>query len=490
MSWPEISIEDFPPERDDEPSSLRQEILDELGDHFACALNRELLKNPDEQTAKQRVLNQFGDPVKIARQLWLDAMKEKIMSQRIMTGISVAMAACGFIVVGLVWSMMKENKGVNQKMLEQLAVLADRPQPVATSKIDQQILKQLELINQGDREQVVSKAETMNQVSFQLVQGNNDEKPAVGFTGTLIKSGQKTDSFTLEAVSNDEGKLDFGRLPWGKYRFTLKSPWGEYHHSNVSILPGRNYSQTIVCPASAPEAVPVQFQVDWPDNLKSEDWVLLCDFRSRGGGGGGPVSLTRKYGDDVWRAQSVEFDKQSLVYLIDNHNKVSLCPLSQNGEYKDVVLEDLASKQSIIQIEGDGYTLFDIFLIRKKDVAQLSKIDRNQTYSVLNPERTALLTFDQFNSRLQRLGGGDAKIYPPSTTMLVPFNNRTSNLDSKDLNSIPKVAEGIQLANWLTFSALNDQKNVWEIKIPNLEKLKVPEGVQRGGVIGTGQGFF
>ena len=80
MVWPEVSIEDFPPERDDEPSSLREDILDELTDHFVCALNRELLKNPDEQTAKQRVINQFGDPVKIARQLWLDAMKERMMS--------------------------------------------------------------------------------------------------------------------------------------------------------------------------------------------------------------------------------------------------------------------------------------------------------------------------------------------------------------------------------------------------------------------------
>ncbi|HAW26628.1 MAG TPA: hypothetical protein DCY03_00705, partial [Planctomycetaceae bacterium] len=92
MNWPELSIEDFPPRRDDEPSSLRQDIIDELSDHFACALNRELLKNPDEQIAKQRVIQNFGDPIKIARQLWLDAMKEKIMSQRIMTGISVLMA--------------------------------------------------------------------------------------------------------------------------------------------------------------------------------------------------------------------------------------------------------------------------------------------------------------------------------------------------------------------------------------------------------------
>jgi len=64
VAWPEISIDDFPHRRDDEPSSLRQDILDELSDHFVCALNRELLKNPNEQIAKQRVITQFGDPVK------------------------------------------------------------------------------------------------------------------------------------------------------------------------------------------------------------------------------------------------------------------------------------------------------------------------------------------------------------------------------------------------------------------------------------------
>ena len=89
-------------------------------------MNREVLKNPDEQLAKQRVLNQFGDPIKIARQLWLDAMKEKIMSQRIMTGVSVTMAVCGFIVVGMVWSMMKDSQAFNTRMMAQMTEIANR----------------------------------------------------------------------------------------------------------------------------------------------------------------------------------------------------------------------------------------------------------------------------------------------------------------------------------------------------------------------------
>ena len=156
MAWPEVNIEDFPPERDDEPASLREDILDELTDHFVCALNRELLKNPDEQTAKQRVLNQFGDPVKIARQLWLDAMKERIMSQRIMTGISAVMAVCSIAVVGIAWMLMRESQGVNQKMLAQLAVIADRPQADSTvvkslQRTNEAIVRELKILAESQK---------------------------------------------------------------------------------------------------------------------------------------------------------------------------------------------------------------------------------------------------------------------------------------------------------------------------------------------------
>ena len=37
----------LPPPRDDEPASLRQDIIDELADHLACAYNRELLRGAD-----------------------------------------------------------------------------------------------------------------------------------------------------------------------------------------------------------------------------------------------------------------------------------------------------------------------------------------------------------------------------------------------------------------------------------------------------------
>ena len=93
----------LPPPRDDEPTSLRQDILDELGDHLACAYNREHLRGADSTVARQRVLERFGDPAAVARRLWFDAMKGKIMAQRLVIATClVAMLAC-LSLAGFVW---------------------------------------------------------------------------------------------------------------------------------------------------------------------------------------------------------------------------------------------------------------------------------------------------------------------------------------------------------------------------------------------------
>ena len=56
----------LPPPRDDEPASLRKDIIDELSDHLVCAYHRELLRGVASNVAHQRVLEQFGDPAAMA----------------------------------------------------------------------------------------------------------------------------------------------------------------------------------------------------------------------------------------------------------------------------------------------------------------------------------------------------------------------------------------------------------------------------------------
>jgi len=475
VTWPEISIDDFPHRRDDEPSSLRQDIIDELSDHFACALNRELLKNPDEATAKQRVLNQFGDPLKIARQLWLEAMKEKIMSQRIMTGISAVMAVCCIAVVGIAWSMMQRSERVNQSMLEQLAVMADRPVPAATTNLDQQFLKQMEVMMQKQIAQADSSSGAMNPVSFQLVQEEESGKPAVGFSGTLTKISAGDGDFELNAVSDENGQLDFGRLPWGKYQMNLRAPWnGHLNTLNFSTLPGRKYEDTIVCPAGVPEDVSVEFQVKWPAQPADENFYLLCDFRHVE-----PNAPTKEYylqvvqsfmKNSAWpylfwtykRDLNQELTRGRGVFLIDvKKMQVAPCPITAEGDYENIDLQKLVWQPTAKMLQGEHFRPA-IYLLRKSELAKLSELNSITTIETLTRSENRLdlnkdgkpyfgiiiSPFEQFQIEPQLLKSLDKKNSTPAKQIHGYRENRPDAVSH--------------------YSSRKDQPNVWEINIPDL----------------------
>ena len=109
---------ELPAPRDDEPGGLRDDILDELADHLACAYQRELLRGADVATARQRVLERFGDPAAVARRLWLDAMKGKIMAQRILVVCCIVLTVISLSLAFMMWS-----QAVNAQRL--VAVEAD-----------------------------------------------------------------------------------------------------------------------------------------------------------------------------------------------------------------------------------------------------------------------------------------------------------------------------------------------------------------------------
>ncbi len=94
----------WPAPQPDEPESLRQDILDELNDHLQSAYDHELIKTGDNQTAAARVLDRFGDPAEIARQLWWDAMKGPAMRQMLLVVVSAVSTTLSIAALGgLVW---------------------------------------------------------------------------------------------------------------------------------------------------------------------------------------------------------------------------------------------------------------------------------------------------------------------------------------------------------------------------------------------------
>ena len=407
------------------------------------------------------------------------------MSQRILTGGAVVMAVCGFIVVGLVWSMMKESQAFNSQMMAQMAEMANRPEPVTTDEVNQQILKQLEQLNQNRPVKQDPVATGMNQLTFQLVAEDQDERPPRHFVGTLTKSGDRAEEFTLEAVSNGRGMLDFGKLPWGKYRLSMKAPWGETLHQNVYVIPGRDMTDEIVCPTDKPEVVSVRFRLNWPEGVDSEDWYLICDFRNSTDGNR-QIESSRLIQSESWIYRRSSSRNDSGVYLINNKNMIGVCPLNEEGEYEDIHLEELAFDSSTRMIQGKQ-ALPDLMLIQKKDLSKLAQMNRIPSFQTLNNSRTLAGSYNLQYRALMGDSTGFERI-EGNSFLLIPFMNHPppwTQVKTRPEGGHTLYASGLELRKRLEFKAIKGEQNLWKINLPDLDEFIIPKGTPGGG-----QGFF
>lgn len=123
----------IPEPRGDEPSSLRADIADELTDHLQCAFRREVLKDGDAAAAQRRTLDCFGDPKKLARRLWWQAMRSRIMKQRIVSGLQWLVALTAMLVSGAVFWQQSQLLAELRQARQEDAV----QRQALTAKLDQ-----------------------------------------------------------------------------------------------------------------------------------------------------------------------------------------------------------------------------------------------------------------------------------------------------------------------------------------------------------------
>jgi hypothetical protein len=276
MNWPTGIAGDLPAPRDDEPASLRQDIADELADHLASAFNRELHFTPEETAAKQTVLDRFGDPRHVARQLWFDAMKEKIMSQRLNLVLCSIMTAACIGALGLMVLLQREDRRSTAALIEQsrianTALIEKLASLVAPARIESSQLTEL------------------NPVKFRLVTDEAGGSPAEGYqaymSGYLFSSANSTQ---IVRIPRADGIADFGFLRAGQHTLSIHSPWGEsLEDTLLTIVPGKGVDQEIICPSCEREGAVVTFSVNWPEDLRGGRYWLVChayqDARQFGG---------------------------------------------------------------------------------------------------------------------------------------------------------------------------------------------------------------
>ncbi len=187
----------LPAPRDDEPAGLRQDIIDELADHLTCAYHRELLRGTDRTAARARTLQRFGDPAAVARRLWLDAMKGKIMAQRIVIATCLLFMLICIWVVNLI--SQRSSQSASELTLANRRVIEYLSQTQATN---QEMMRHLQAMDNAAQSRQQLESST---VAFRLTLEMPDGPPAAGFEvrfGTAT-AAQADPMLRMEPLTNE-----------------------------------------------------------------------------------------------------------------------------------------------------------------------------------------------------------------------------------------------------------------------------------------------
>jgi hypothetical protein len=264
----------LPAPRDDEPASLRHDIIDELADHLTCAYHRELLRGTDPAAAKARTLQRFGDPAAVARRLWLDAMKGKIMAQRILIATCVIVMLVCLQVVNLISQRSSQSAAeltlANRRIIEYLS------QSQATN---QEMMRHLQSMDNAA--QARQAMESCN-VAFRLTLEMPDGPPATGFDVRFGRGyGDSYRPDDQSGTSDERGSVDFQVDLPGDWKFTISRTIGEATwktQGTVKFVAGGSALKFIVCPKVPPETSPVKIRVDWPADLAEKNLCVEAQF--------------------------------------------------------------------------------------------------------------------------------------------------------------------------------------------------------------------
>lgn len=251
-----IDLTNLPAPREDEPESLRQDIVDELADHLACAVRREMVAGSDEPSAWVKTLEKFGDPRLVARRLWWQAMRSRIMSQRLSLVVQVCtLAACAALVF-VAWQMQEGQRTQQEAFLAALAKLTEPRETKPATPPETRLAVQLKTSSPDDP----------LPTPFRLhIEGTH-------LSNSEIESDKLFD--------NKTGRIDFGQIPPGAYFLRAETSFG-YATRRIEIATGENRVEEFALPGVSKD-VPLAIEVERPELISQEDWnqTGLCVYAS------------------------------------------------------------------------------------------------------------------------------------------------------------------------------------------------------------------
>lgn len=408
MTWPPLETM-LPAPRDDEPRSLREDLLDEVRDHLQSAYQGELLRTPDPVEAEKNVLARFGDPARVVRQLWFQAMREKIMSQRILVVTCLVMAVASIAGMGLMWNLNAQNQRAMMKSQRELLELVEGNQKANLQTMQAFIAEQKSATTKTDPEWCP--------VKIRCSLGKKGGPPAKGFTVSFMRLASENSGFSSTLTVPEDGVVDMGLLQFGKFRLVIQSvnPEGVFATTEELVilprLPQVPIYGEIVCPDGLPADVRVKPRVVWPEQLRDKKLWLLCTFSSDWDVKGRKWWIeSLPNNQNPWKSSNPQFGAGGFGNLSFDSQGIGYCSLEDNLEqhvnrstYKHSAGH---SWQCLINEQGE---VWDLGLIRMGTFHR-PLASGNDTFDFYFPEFGKLLGFNPAGG----FGGGS-----PATHMIL-----------------------------------------------------------------------
>jgi hypothetical protein len=234
------------------------------------------LRGKDAEIARQRAIERFGDPAAVACRLWFDAMRGKIMTQRVLVISCIVLTLVSLSLAFLLFNQLVDSQRMAARM--QVEMTAQREQSAA---LQQQMLRELASMSKAAEN---PRAPDWIPVRFMLRQERSDGLPAQNVHASLGRGrGGSTKPEAIERNSDAQGIVDFGVIQPGDWEYTLSLPFeqGRPRWSAVgtlNALPGTRIENEIVCPRRPLPHVAVKPRVEWPPDLAGKKLVLLASL--------------------------------------------------------------------------------------------------------------------------------------------------------------------------------------------------------------------
>jgi hypothetical protein len=211
-----------------------------LADHLAFAADRERQGGFTGATVWQRVLDRFGNPNAVARQLWWDAMKESIMRDWIKTAVITLVGAAMMVFMVIMFQQMQQSN-------QQLMLILDR-----------------------------AGQDTSTSINVFFHRGSKDGPPAQGievqFSGKIFGDEQ----IAVDAVTDREGRIHYGPVVQGNYTIDAHDPQsGLSYVRSVVLFAGQGADDLHIATPDVP-MVDVSFDLGLPPY--SDDRYLLAQM--------------------------------------------------------------------------------------------------------------------------------------------------------------------------------------------------------------------